>query len=338
MIKANAFKLLLLWCFWATNALANSHSVINSTLFGDQKMSPIKLFSLHIAPVNSAMTIEQLEADDAISWQVQNSSHLAIQQGVNWYKVVVHNASQQTASGYLTVGNDIAINAFDIYSVQPDLNNLNVVNRSLVTSLLSTNNWFAELILAPNEHLTLYIRLAADIELYRPLVVESGQAFIQTSGTKQYQNAFAVGGIIAIAVMSLLLFIAGRDPALSWLSAYFFLRAILLSVLVGGHLYYLFPDHPELRGGELLALVALSTLAFIWFTIYLFQLKQQLPRFVYASKWVSLGLVTVSIFSFYMPPSFDCAHNKHLVYQYASGTFFAWAIATSKRAAFGFFI
>ena len=273
MIKANAFKLLLLWCFWATNALANSHSVINSTLFGDQKMSPIKLFSLHIAPVNSAMTIEQLEADDAIAWQEQSSSQLAIQQGVNWYKVVVHNASQQTASGYLTVGNDIAINAFDIYSVQPDLNNLNVVNRSLATSLLSTNNWFAELILAPNEHRTLYIRLAADIELYRPLVVESGQAFIQTSGTKQYQNAFAVGGIIAIAVMSLLLFIAVRDPALSWLSAYFFLRAILLSVLVGGNLYYLFPDHPELRGGELLALVALSTLAFIWFTIHLFQAK-----------------------------------------------------------------
>ncbi|REL28698.1 GGDEF domain-containing protein [Thalassotalea euphylliae] len=297
------FKLIALWWFLATSVLANHHIAMNTVLPGEQKMPPVKLHSLHLAPVNIATTIDQLAADDRIAWQLESSSHLAIQQGINWYKVVVHNASQQTASGYLTLGNDIAINSLDIYSVQPGFNSLNAVNQSQTTRLLPTNNRFTELILAPNEHRTLYIRLAADNELYRPLVVENVHAFMQSSGARHYQNAFAVGGIIAIAVMSLLLYVAVRDPALSWLSAYFFLRAILLSVLVGGHLYYLFPEHPELRGGELLALVALSTLAFIWFTIHLFQLKQQLPRFVYAAKWVSLGLVTISVFSFYMPPS-----------------------------------
>ncbi len=311
MIKAvvvtSVVRFLALLCLCYSLVATASHDVVHLTkapqgnALGTQGNSTVEISALYKASQDDIQThpktIEQIASADT-AWQKLESQHLPIAEGGNWYKVVIYNPSQAFATSFVTLGNDIVFSSFNVFS---EAHGQQIHQES--TTLLATNHWLTELTLAPNEYRTLYIQLRSSSELYRPISVESGQQFTAKQGSLQYRNAFAVGAVVAIAIMSLLLGITVRDKALAWLSVYFFLRAGLLSVLVGGHLYYLFPNHDELRGIELLALVGLSTLAFIWFTVYLFQLTKLMPIVVKFAKFASLLLIAISLVSFYLPLS-----------------------------------
>lgn len=244
----------------------------------------------------SILPVEQVVELPRGQWQDVTDHHIHIQPESNWLKLEIHNASDNHNSAFLTIGNEFALRMVAIYhqEVSGDISRLS-------QELLATNRWSTQIVMSPDEYKTVYVELVADTELQLPVAVEDANYFASELSSTQYQNGFAIGGITFVAIMLLLLFIGVRDATLSFLSAYFFTRAALLSVLVGGHTYFLFPSHPELRGAELPLLVALSTSLFLWFTVYFFQLKKNLPIAIKVAKVSSLLLFVFMVASFYLP-------------------------------------
>lgn len=296
MIRIFITRLIVLLCYGYSLVASASHDVVHLTKAPqNNELGAIEISALYAASQATSKNIDQIVTRD-IAWQKLNSQNLPIAEGVNWYKAIIYNPSQAFATSFVTLDNDMVLANFNLFSETHHKQ-----TQQEPATLLATNQWLVELVLAPNEQRTVYIKITATTDLYRSINVLNGQQHTAKQARLQYRNAFAVGTIVALAIMSLLLGGTVKSKALAWLSVYFFLRAGLLSVLIGGHLYYLLPQYEELRGAELSALVALSAMAFLWFTIHLFRLTKLMPRVTKVAKLASLLFIVVSLASFYLP-------------------------------------
>ena len=280
-------------CWLITFFSATANPFTNTSL-----PTPVKISSVQVADVDplKIITPEQVLSIAVPVWQATEQGKIPLKQGGNWYKVEIVNSSNQAGLAFLTLGNEFLLKDVELYRVLPS-NELTY----LPLELLANNQWVSQVILPPNQYQVLYLKVVSDAELQIPFLISSASSFISDINYQLQQNGFIIGGITFVAMLLLFLSITTRDAALGCLSAYFFMRALLLSVFVGGHLFYLFPNHDELRGLEVPVLVALSTIAFLWFTANLFQFKKQLPKALLPFKFITGLLLGYALLSFYLP-------------------------------------
>ncbi|WP_448212371.1 sensor domain-containing diguanylate cyclase [Colwellia sp. MEBiC06753] len=233
------------------------------------------------------------------NWQATSQKQqLFLHKGINWFKASIYNPGNNSLSAYLLLGNKADVRSVNVF--MPDaFSGLT----HLFAKLQPNNRWATELLLDSHDAKTIYIEINSDIDTSIPFDVTDTQSFVSTISTNQYQTGFVTGGLIFIAVIFFLLYFAAKDATLLFLSAYFIFRALLLSVQQGSHLFYLFPEQPELRGIELSIYASASVICYLWFTAYLFRLKTKMPRAILAFRLVSLVFVVFIVASFFMPAS-----------------------------------
>lgn len=196
-----------------------------------------------------------------------------LQAGVNWLKVEIENAHEQDKHAYLNIKNHFQM--VDVHFYQ-QVNQLPL--KSLPSTLTNANLYYAGVSVKPYEKLTLYIRIDADSKISNRIHLMGEKSFYHFLSEREFEHGAALGGMLFLSLIFWILFFATNDKAVGVLAAYFSIRGLFLSVLLGGNLYYLFDQSTDLRGFELPFLASLSSYFYIWFATLLFKLKASSTR------------------------------------------------------------
>lgn len=249
--------------------------------------------------VNSAnaneITIEKLVANSANDWHLNplTSPNVVVEAGQNWFMVDLVNQSELTRTGFFVLRNTMVFSDVEIYLIRK-----NVEVSQPPFKLHRNNLWAGKIELSGYENAQLIIRIASDNKLNIPALVMSEGKFIEELSHSYFNSGTASGGLLFLALLAIIIFIASGYKSVLLLCAYFITRALLLTVLLGGNLYFLLPHLSELRGIELPILVSASYVFLIWFAIELFSIKKNQPKIYKLLRincWVLLVFMPVSL-------------------------------------------
>jgi len=206
--------------------------------------------------------------------------------GVNWLKIDIKNTHERDRTSYLNIKNDFQM--IDVHFYQQ----VNTLPLSELTSTLTNANiYYASIDIKPNEKLTLYIRINSDHKISNHIHLMSEKNFYQFLSEREFEHGVALGGMLFLSLIFWILFFATHDKAVGVLAAYFSIRGLFLSVLLGNNLYYIFGQSPELRGFELPFLASLSSYFYILFAAILFRLKASSKRLHKLTKLLRYGVL-----------------------------------------------
>ena len=224
----------------------------------------------------------------AEQWQkkVGIDGGLEVMKGKNWFSIELTNNAVVPRLVYFTFKNRFQLIDVQLYvqdkgnSIKPITLTLNSgsLKAGLITLALLSNN-------------VIYLRVDSDADLKLPIKIISEENFYRYSSAAQYNNGFAIGGMMLLALVMLLLFCASGLKSILLLFGYFLSRALLLSVILGGNLLYLLPEFTELRVIDLPLLVAISSVFMVLFTVELFNLKKKFHILYQRINYLSLLLV-----------------------------------------------
>ncbi|MEW6984230.1 diguanylate cyclase [Colwelliaceae bacterium 6471] len=286
-------SLLLFTLFALVNTKAVAQSVYE--VGGNYFEQAIKGYSIKsadkIIPISS---LNDLNFSDP-SWQsqVSDNGNVIIKKGDNWISFELFNTDAENISFYISLRNKVFLSDSLLY--------IDRVGEQVSTSPFSlyNNNILAQKVtLKGHETAKVLVYLKSDKNLNVPLKVLSMQAFIDSHSHSQFATGIAFGGLMFLALVMLFIFFSNAYKSVLLLCGYFLTRALLLSVLLGGHLQYVYVNIPELRGIELPMLVALSSVFLMWFTLALFQIKKinfTLYKLIRTYCWVLLAYVPISL-------------------------------------------
>jgi len=259
-----------------------THLVVGYLSIEAVKSSSIKSADIH------QLTNDQWQKKQSIS------SGFEVVKGKNWFAINLSNSSGKPSSAYLTFKNRFQLIDVQLYQLTKE-KKLNSIAFHLNSSSLKT----ALINLPALTTSTVYLKVDSDANLKLPIKMVSESYFFQYTSEAQYDYGFVVGGMMLLALVMLLLFFASGLKSILLIAGYFLTRALLLSVILGGNLHYLFPELPELRAVDLPLLTATSLMFLLLFTIELFNLKEIL--FIYYQRikylcWLLFLSIFVSLF------------------------------------------
>jgi len=203
-------------------------------------------------------------------WQLINtdSGKFDLKSGVNWFKVDLENSSEQDKQAYLILKNHFQMMGVHFYQQH------NSLPLTILPSTLSNANlYYAGIVLKPYEKRSVYFRINTDSKHSSDIHLMGEDSFYQLLSEREFEHGAALGGMLFLSLIFWILFFATQDKAVGVLAAYFSIRGLFLSVLLGGNLYYLFDQNADLRGFEIPFLAAFSSYFYIWFATLLFRLK-----------------------------------------------------------------
>ncbi|MAG75883.1 MAG: hypothetical protein CL811_03895 [Colwelliaceae bacterium] len=262
-----------------------------------QSKDHIQLMAVSKAASNqSSLSIAEIVETDNSEWQLQTegANLLSLTPGVNWFKVQVTNGLNRAALAQFLLDTNFEVIDVALYSHSPILT-------PLPLTLLANHQYSGKVQLTPNTRATLYLKVNTEISAVMEMHLLTPDAFIEQQRQLYYTHGFVVGGIVFVGIVFALLFLAIRDTTLGYLSAYFIARAGLLSVLLGGHLLFLFPEQSALRGADLPILAVASSIFYILFTARLFNLAKVFPNSKRVVKAIVLSLVAYALISAFLP-------------------------------------
>jgi len=158
---------------------------------------------------------------------------------------------------------------------------------------------YTQVNLANNEKVKLYLYANSRGELNVALKVLTISEFRELSNHKNLLLGLSIGGLSALTLFLICVFIANHNKAMILLAAYFAFQTLNLLVMYGVNFFSLFPTIPQLHAIEVPIFTALSALALLWFSSELFKLTylhQKLYWIYQAVSWLLLGYIVLSMF------------------------------------------
>lgn len=191
-----------------------------------------------------------------------------IMPGENWFAFELINSSKEAKQVYLDLANQVRMSSVELF-IRDRYKNIDQKEMQLQRS----NNRSVEITVAPYSQVTLYLTIESSTQLRSSVKIYSAKAYIEASGTLQFQQGIVIGGLLCLTIAFMLLFFATGNRPIFILSGYFLSNTLMLSAMLGFNLYYLLPHLPELIGIELPLLTAMSAIFLLVFTAQLFNLK-----------------------------------------------------------------
>ena len=225
-------------------------------------------------------TSQQYSADDIANidnavWQTvpAKQNQVSLPKGVTWLKINFDNQDNQLKNVYL-----ILRNHFQLANVKFFYQFRDFSVQELTASLSHANFYHGNVQIQAASELTLYLRLTADTPIKHSLTILNAKEFEKTLSEGEFFNGIAIGGMVFLSLIFWIIYIGSNEKLVGILAAYFTLRTLLLSVFLGGNLFYFFEQHPDLRGFEIPILASLSSFFYLWFASTLFQLRTTSTR------------------------------------------------------------
>ena len=216
-----------------------------------------------------AISIHQVFNLPNDAW-LQQTQPLQVTDGQNWLAIDIMNRSEGEGHFYLAITNNLQLKNIVVYELGYG-NSIKITDIERHYNSLSS----ARLNIPAKSTKRVFLAISSDGNSTLSLNVSAPSKFIHTLSYSQYATGIAIGGMLALALVMLMLFTANGSRSLLVLCGYFFMQTLLLSVLLGINLYRFFPDIHELRGFEIPLLTSFSAILLLWFARELFELKKQ---------------------------------------------------------------
>ena len=236
--------------------------------------------------------LNQLLSSDN-NWLTEQTHSTSLNQGVTWVNTDIHNATSDLIHTYIVVRNSLLLSQLKIFTLDKN----NKISQ-LPISLHRNNLWIAEVKIPTEQDIKIYYQFIAEHSIETPIILISEDQFINELSHSYFYTGTATGGLLFLALLAIIIFISNGYKTVLLLCSYFVTSACLLSVLLGGNLFFVWPHLQDLRGLELPILVAANNVFFVWFSIELFQIrKQHITIFKYLRKycWALLVFMPISV-------------------------------------------
>jgi len=204
------------------------------------------------------------------AWKTIHVTHsdLLIMPGENYFAFTLQNNHKKAKQVYLEIANQARLSESKLY-IQDEFQKFDQKNM-----ILQQNNHRSAMVnVAPFSQATIYLMIESSVQLRSTVKIYSPQAYINTTSTLQFQQGFAIGGLLCLSTAFFLLFFVTGSKTILILFGYLLSNALLLSVLLGSNLYYFLPHLPQLIGIDIPLLIVISILFLLVFTTNFFNLK-----------------------------------------------------------------
>lgn len=220
---------------------------------------------------------------DNAAWQTvpAKQSHVSLPSGVTWLKINFNNQDNKLKNVYFTLRNHFQLANVKFFYQFRDFS-----VQELTASLSHANFYYGNLQIQAVSEITLYLRLTSDTPIKHSLTILDDKEFEKTLSEREFFNGTALGGMVFLSLIFWILYIGSNEKLIGILAAYFTLRTSLLSVFLGGNLFYFFDQNPDLRGFEIPTLASLSSFFYLWFSSTLFQLRTTSTRIFKITRWL----------------------------------------------------
>ncbi len=222
-----------------------------------------------------------------------NNGDLLIMPGENWIAFELVNNSDKTKKVYLDMANQVRINAVALF-IRDQYNDIDKKKMELQRS----NNRSVKVNVYPHSKITIYVAITSSAQLRSSLKVYSIESYIEANSNLQFQQGIVIGGLLCLSIACMLLFFGTGSKAIIALFGYLLSNSLMLAVMLGFNLYYLFPAFTWLVGIELPLLSATSAIFLLAFSTQFFNLKNKfynIHRVVRAVCWALLIYMPVSL-------------------------------------------
>lgn len=222
-----------------------------------------------------------------------NNGDLLIMPGENWIAFELVNNSEKTKKVYLDMANQVRINAVALF-IRDQYNDIDKKKMELQRS----NNRSVKVNVDPHSKITIYVAITSSAQLRSSLKVYSIESYIEANSNLQFQQGIVIGGLLCLSIACMLLFFGTGSKAIIALFGYLLSNSLMLAVMLGFNLYYLFPAFTWLVGIELPLLSATSAIFLLAFSTQFFNLKNKfynIHRVVRAVCWALLIYMPMSL-------------------------------------------
>lgn len=249
----------------------------------------------HLSLLSEQVSLEAVFASQSqlTNWQLNKTqASPALKAGMNWLSFDLFNAQKVNHMYYLTFAQRMKLQKIQVYLQYP-----NEMPQQVSLSSYQANMSAAALTIEPNTQVKVWLKVQTSGEVPLHMQVLPSQKFLSLVKHKQYIHGFAIGGMLALALMLLFLYGASGSSKVLVLSAYFLARAGLLATILGVNLLWFLPDLKEVLAFKLPLFTAASIIFLAWFTSKLFAMKLNYPKPFLWLKSACWGLLV------YMPLS-----------------------------------
>lgn len=278
-----------------------------------------KLSSEKFEILSNALVHELPKAD----WTLTNDSQsdLAVSQGKNFFFFELENNTKDPLNVYFTFKSQFRIieNQLFTYSMQQAISPIEIKTNSGGLNV-------AIITVAPLSRTPIYFKVNSDVDLGLPIKLIGENNFYHYVSQSQFENGFFIGGIALLVFITVVLFFTTGSVGIILLFGYLICRVLLLTVILGGNLYYLYPQLPELRMMELPILSIISLSFLMHFCSSLFDLKTVHFPLYRIVKIISVMLLATFIFSFFID---DMAKYRLGILIEISGCLLVFALGVS---------
>ena len=213
--------------------------------------------------------------------------------GENWIAFELVNNSEKTKKVYLDMANQVRINEVALF-IRDQYNDIDKKKMELQRS----NNRSVKVTVDPHSKITIYVAITSSAQLRSSVKVYSIESYIEANSTLQFQQGIVIGGLLCLSIACMLLFFGTGSKAIIALFGYLLSNSLMLAVMLGFNLYYLFPAFTWLVGIELPLLSATSAIFLLAFSTQFFNLKNKfynIHRVVRAVCWALLIYMPMSL-------------------------------------------
>jgi len=269
---------------------AQDNHIINSNNFNKN----INLYSSLNLSRNNDLFISDVIALPRQKWQKlsANDNGISLLQGKNWITFELKNTSKDSFSAYFSIINRLTINNIQLFSIESPK-----IAKNIPLQLSRNKLLLGQLIINKQENNKFYLFIDSSESMNIPISITSNNSFYQRNNNKQYLQGFALGGMVFLSIVLFSLYIATSSKSAFLLSGYFISRTLFLSVLLGGGLHYYLPEYTDIKGFELPLLNAGSSICLLWFSVYLFDLKNTALNSYNLIRLLCLALLAYMPFS-----------------------------------------
>lgn len=246
-----------------------------------------------------ALTLSQANilSSATLPWKKLNGQTFNIHEGKNWFKLSLHHQHQNTLNGVVLLeGKQRLFNEqFFITTVQSTI----PVYEKLQEIRNIENQIFTNIVLQPSQNTDVIIYIESSS--YQDIVISyhNSADFIEHTLVGNLFFGIVLGGILALSLCALVIFIAKKSLTLFLLSGTLFFQALILLVLNGITVSSFIPHALEMQSVELPLLIALFSIFILWFCSEFFKLaflQTRLYLTYHIVGWGLLGFIGLSLF------------------------------------------
>ena len=225
-------------------------------------------------PAKNHYKLSDLANTKTTQWQKKQLSNnrIALNKGENLISFQVTNKTAAEKKIYIVLRKHLQISKTNLYVKGLD-ENLLPLNFAVNTVALTAGH----MTLLPFSDNTLFLRVQSETDRFLNISLLDESSFHQINNDLQISFGIVVGGMAALSIAVLTLFISSGLRSIFFLLGYFIMRTLLLSVVLDGNLYFALPELAELKGIDLPIVTGASLLFLLLFSCELFNLKTKYP-------------------------------------------------------------